>query len=220
MISEITLLETVSLFCLVLINLNSVNMCKYTATNSIKNSKRSTSSHPENSTYHSYDGMKVAKIDNAFQFIEYERVKKLRQTLRRLFKSKILPVCSKNMNLDVGSSLEIQEESLDDIIEEVILLGEEEPYGVNGGVLVVHFGSNEEELTESVDNVNDNQVPVRIGKFDISSNTISTFQLHLTLIPSTNLKHKMANLVRRFQAKPPIMVVDQRFKLTKKKLYP
>ena len=124
------------------------------------------------------------------------------------------------MNLDIGSCLEIPEDSLDDIIDDVIHLGEEEPYGVNGGVLVVHFGSNEEELRESVDNVNDNQVPVRIGKFDISSSTISTFQLHLMLIPSTNLKHKMANLVRRFQAKPPVMVVDQRFKLTKKKLYP
>ena len=202
-----------------------VNMCKYTtnnSTNAVNNSevKRSLGSSLDDSSNDSYDVMNVTSLDNAFEFIEYERVNKLRRNLKRLFKSKVLPVCSKTMNLDSGSALEVQEDSLDDIIDDMINLGEEEPYGVNGGVLVVHFGSNEEDLTEMGNNVNDNQIPVRIGKFEISSRTISTFQLHLTLIPSTNLKHKMANLVRRFQAKPPIMVVDQRFKLTKKKLYP
>ena len=69
-----------------------VNMCKYTtnnATNSVNNSevKRRQGSSLDDSSNDSYDVMNVTSLDNAFEFIEYERVNKLRRTLKRLFKS-------------------------------------------------------------------------------------------------------------------------------------
>ena len=118
------------------------------------------------------------------------------------------------MNLD--SSLVIPEDTLHVLIGDMINLGEQEPYGVNGGTLVVHFGTN--DFVE-ISNKENNNVQEIIGKFNVCPNTITTFQLHLTVSPSTNMKHKMMNLMRRFQAKTPVLVVDQKFKLTKHCLY-
>ena len=187
-------------------------MCKYT-----ENTYLSTSSSTETELSKTQDWSNSSQdeldMSNLFKMMEEERISKLRRSLRKLFKSKVIPLCSKNLNLETGSVMELQEESLDDIINDMIDLGEQEPYGVNGGTLCLHFGSTPADLenTPSAEN--------RVGKFQICPANVSTYELHLTLVPSTNLKHKMANLVRRFQAKDPVMVIDTKYKLDKKKLY-
>ena len=127
-------------------------------------------------------------------------------------------VSSKNLRLDAGSSLEFQEDALELIISDMIRLGEREIYGINGGMIVINFGDDERHLTPGEMSADTSGVR-RLGKLPICTDNIATYELHLTLIPSTNIKHKMANLFRRFQAKPPVLVVDQKFKLDKKKLY-
>ena len=47
----------------------------------------------------------------------------------------------------------------------------------------------------------------------------STYQLHLTLQPTNQVKFKLANLVRKLQGKAAKLVVDNKFFLVKKKLY-
>ena len=155
-------------------------------------------------------------LNEAFKFIEKERDCCLREALRTLLLSKVIPECSTNMSLD--NVLMIPDETVDAIIGDMINLGEQEPYGVNGGTIVVHFGNSEKDLAELSKKENNNFQEI-VGKFKVNPNTITTFQLHLTLIPSTNMKHKMMNLMRRFQAKTPIMVADQKFKLSKHCLY-
>ena len=185
-------------------------MCKYTENTSLSTSSTTDKDLTKDQSNVSQDELDMS---NLFKMMEEERVSKLRRSLRKLFKSKVIPLCSKNLNLDTGSVMEIQEESLDDIINDMIDLGEQEPYGVNGGTLCLHFGSSLDDLANTPSTEN------RVGKFQVSQANVSTYELHLTLVPSTLLKHKVANLVRRFQAKPPVMVVDTKYKLDKKKLY-
>ena len=131
-----------------------------------------------------------------------------RRALRDFVTTEVVPLCCETLMLDTGSELEIQEENLEAIIDEMIRLGEQEPCGVSGGVLVIHLGECLEE----------DEVKC-LGRLPISPDNTATFELHLHLIPSTNIKHKVANLARRMQAKPPIIIVDQNFKIVKKKLY-
>ena len=116
---------------------------------------------------------------------EQERLGELRKILWKLITSKVIPLCSKSLRLDAGSVMEFQEDALEWIINDMIRLGESEPCGINGGMIVINFGG----------------------------------ELHLTIIPSTKIMHKMTNLFRWIQAKPSILVIDQKFKLLKKKLY-
>lgn len=157
-------------------------------------------------------------LDFAFKLMEEKRIEELRKMLRNLVTTKVIPFCSKNLRLDAGSSLEFQEDALELIISDMIRLGEREIYGINGGMIVINFGDDERHLTPG-EMSGDASGVRRLGKLPICTDNIATYELHLTLIPSTNIKHKMANLFRRFQAKPPVLVVDQKFKLVKKKLY-
>ena len=157
-------------------------------------------------------------LDFAFKLMEEKRIEELRKMLWKLITTKMIPFCSKNLRLDTGSSLEFQEDALELIISDMIRLGEREIYGINGGMIVINFGDDERHLTPGEMSADASGVR-RLCQLPICTDNIATYELHLTLIPSTNIKHKMANLFRRFQAKPPVLVVDQKFKLVKKKLY-
>ena len=156
--------------------------------------------------------------------MEQERLEELRKILWKLITSKVIPFCSKNLRLDAGSVMEFQEDVLELIINDMIRLGESEPCGINGGMLVINFGGEERHLTMEAmsgdaSGVRSDQGPVRLGQLPICTDYVATYELHLTIIPSTKIMHRMANLFRWIQAKPPVLVIDQKFKLLKKKLY-
>ena len=199
-------------------------MCRHTVTKSASRASRAN----KNVTEETDSGLGREDLDVgldlAFKLMEEKRIEELRKMLWKLFTSKVIPFCSKNLRLDAGSVLEFQEGALELIISDMIRLGESEIYGINGGVIVINFGEDERHLTAGemsgdASGVRSDQGPVRLGQLPICTDNIPIYELHLTLIPSTNIVHKMANLFRRFQAKPPVLVVDQKFKLVKKKLY-
>lgn len=199
-------------------------MCRHTVTKSASRASRANKNGTEETDSGLGRGDLDVGLDLAFKLMEEKRIEELRKMLWKLFTSKVIPFCSKNLRLDAGSVLEFQEGSLELIIGDMIRLGESEIYGINGGVIVINFGEDERHLTAGemsgdASGEGSDQGPVRLGQLPICSDNIAIYELHLTLIPSTNIKHKMANLFRRFQAKPPVLVVDHKFKLVKKKLY-
>ena len=201
-------------------------MCRHTVTKSASRASRANKNVTEEETDNRLGlGDLDVGLDLAFKLMEEKRIEELRKMLWKLFTLKVVPFCSKNLRLDAGSVLEFQEDALELIINDMIRLGESEIYGINGGVIVINFGEDERHLTVgemsgyASGEGSDQEGPVRLGQLPICTDNIAIYELHLTLIPSTNIKHKMANLFRRFQAKPPALVVDQKFKLVKKKLY-
>eukprot|EP00092_Neocalanus_flemingeri_P038690 GFUD01042125.1.p1 GENE.GFUD01042125.1~~GFUD01042125.1.p1 ORF type:complete len:197 (+),score=46.16 GFUD01042125.1:227-817(+) len=157
-------------------------------------------------------------LDHAFKLLEQERFVKLMNVLKRTILAKVLPLCPKVLNLDNGSLLEMPSETLKNILGDMVHLGEQEPYGILGGTLMVNFGKTE-YVTDNSDSVNSSSSFTKVGRFPLNPDITSTFELHLTFYPSTQVKHKVTNLLRRLQGKPPLLVVDQKFNLTKKKLY-
>ena len=145
-------------------------------------------------------------IDLVKEMMRRERSANLVSDLINIFKSDILSICKKALELEPESEMLLEDRILDVIISDIIRLGEKEPYGVLGGIIVVHFVRGSGDVK-------------RIGKFAINSNTIPTFELHLRLASSTNLLHKMSNLMKRMQARPPLLFVDEKFQLDKVKLY-
>ena len=194
-------------------------MCRHTITKSASKASLAKKNVTEETDKGVGLGDLDVSLDFAFKLMEEERLAGLRKTLWELVTTKVIPLCSKNLRLDSGSVLEFQEDTLELVISDMIKLGESEPYGVNGGTLVINFGGEERHPTPGETTGRSDLGPVRLGKLPICPANIATYELHLTLIPSTNIKHKVANLVRRFQAKPPVLVIDQKFKLVKKKLY-
>ena len=152
-------------------------------------------------------------LEYAFKILEQERLLKHKKVLKRT-----CPLCMKVLNFDNGSLLELPSDTLNNILEDMVNFGEHEPYGVMGGTLIVNF-SKTEYVMDSSDNSNTCLSFTKMGRFPLNPDITSTFELHLTLYPSNHVKNKVANLKRKFLGKPPVTVVDQKFNLTKKKLY-
>ena len=157
-------------------------------------------------------------LDYAFKLLEQERLLKLMKVLKRTILGKVLPLCTKVLGLDNGSLLELPSKTLKNVLVDMVNLGEQEPYGVQGGTLILYFG-NAEYIMDNSDNICNSLSFTRMGRFPLNMYITSTFELHLTIYPSTHLKHKLANLVRKLKGKPPKLVVGEKFTLTKKKLY-
>ena len=145
-------------------------------------------------------------IDRVMELMRRERMVNLVLDLQNIFKSEIFSLSKKALALEAGAEIVLDERTLDTIVSDMIRLGDQEPCGVRGGALVVNF-------------VNMSQDMVRIGKFPLGPNTTPTFELHLTLRSSTNILHRMANLVKRMQARPAGMFLDEKYQLEKRKLY-
>jgi len=157
-------------------------------------------------------------IDSAFELFEKERLLDLSNEVKKTMREKILPRCTKVLSLGSGSSVEVSEDTLNNVVSELVLLGEQEPYGVMGGTLILNYGS---ILKEKSEKGKESQVPkiVKIGKFPLGLGLASTFELHLTLYPSNHVKHKLVNLIRKLKGEPLKTVICERFTMTKKKLY-
>ena len=156
-------------------------------------------------------------LELAFRLVQEERAEKLRARLRGFLRAAVLPLVAASLGLDAGSVVEVPEETLEEITAAMVQLGEQEPYGIDGGTLLVHWGSEPRHLEAGADC--EAQQLRGVARAAVSPRHTPTHELHLTLLPSARVQHRVANLVRRFQAKPPVLVTDQRFKLTKKKLY-
>ena len=149
-------------------------------------------------------------MDDAFKQLHQEQLEKLTKLLEGFFYTKVFPLFMKFVQLEHGSLLQLPCETSDKILVDMVTLGEEEPYGVMGGTLVLHYVyQNSGKINKST----------RIGLFSFKPDITSTFELHLTLYPSTDVKHKIANLIEKIQGKSNKLVIDQKFMLSKKKLY-
>jgi len=164
------------------------------------------------------NGKSFDDIDSAFELFEKERLLDLSNEVKKTMRERIIPRCTKVLSLGSGSSVEVSEDTLDNVVSELVLLGEQEPYGVMGGTLILNYGS---ILKEKSEKGNESQIPkiVKIGKFPLGLGLASTFELHLTLYPSNHVKHKLVNLIRKLKGEPTKMVICERFTMTKKKLY-
>jgi len=149
-------------------------------------------------------------LDDAFQHLEKERLAALFKILTRTLKNQVLYRCSKVLELGPQITMDLPTPTLNHILNQMVLLAEREPYGVRGGTLVVMF---------SPPPTSPNTTPIKIGRFPLDSTTVSTYELHLTLQSTNQVKLKLANLVRRLQGKQAKLVVDNKFSLVKKKLY-
>ena len=149
-------------------------------------------------------------LDDAFKLLEREQLENLAKELQGHFCTKVLPICAKMVYLEHGSVLDLPSYIMKKILVEMVALGEKEPYGVMGGTLVVNC------VLETPANITKS---TRIGRFPLKPELPSTFELHLTLFPSTQVKHRIANLMEKIQGKPEKIVIDQKYILTKKKLY-
>ena len=145
-------------------------------------------------------------IDHVMELMRRERMVNLVLDLHNIFKTEIFSLFKKMLALEVGVEIVLDQRTLDTIVCDIIRLGDQEPGGVRGGALVVNF-------------VNISQDMVRIGKFPLGTDTTPTFEVHLTVRSSTNVLHRMANLVKRIQARPAEMFLDEKYKLEKRKLY-
>jgi len=135
------------------------------------------------------------------------RQRTLITTMKETVFKKVLARCRKVLELE--GDLIIDPVSLCDICTKLIVMAEEEPYGVRGGTLVVSFSPRP----------NDKLAPIKIGMFDLDKVTLPTFELHLTLQATSSVTERIRNLVRKLRGKPPQMVIDTKFHVYKKKLY-
>jgi len=145
-----------------------------------------------------------------FQFFEEERLRSLLDILTRTIHG-VITRCSKVLELGPDMKMELPKSTLNKILKQLVNLGESEPYGVRGGTLVVMFCSSS--------STHSNLAPVKIGKFPLDPQTVSTYELHLTIKSTNQLKLKVANILRRIQGKNGRLIVDDDYCLEKKKLY-
>lgn len=157
-------------------------------------------------------------IDSAFELFEKERRRGLSESLKKTMVGKIIPRCTKVLSLGSGASVELSADTLENVVTDMVDLGEQEPYGLKGGTLILNFGS---VVNEKSEKGNVSQVPklVKIGKFPLGDGIVSTFELHLTLYPSNHMKHKLDNMIRKLEGKPTKIAISENTTITKKKLY-
>jgi len=141
--------------------------------------------------------------DDVFQYLQEERLSALLSALTGTLMKQVVRSMAKVM--EVGE-VSVPPTTSRMLLQEMVRLGEREPYGVRGGTLVVLF----------VDRLGHSH---RIGQFPLDPATISTYELQLALYENTQIKVKLAKLVRRLSGQPQQLEVDTHFQLRKKKLY-
>jgi len=149
-------------------------------------------------------------LDDLFNEFEKKRLAGLMKILSRTMKQ-VLFSCAKVLDLGSHTTISLSIPVMNHILNQMVILAEQEPYGVKGGTLVVMFSPPSTSPTSPA--------PVKIGRFPFNPNTVSTFELHLTLQRNCSFKVKLANFVRKMQGKTMKLVLSENFSLEKKKLY-
>lgn len=157
-------------------------------------------------------------LDAAFEHLKKERMLKLTEVVKKIIREKIIPRSTKLVGFDNGSVLEMSSNLMNNLVGDLVNLGEQEPYGVMGGTLILNFGNVIKDKSFKGDEIQSPKF-IKIGNFPLGENLVSTFELHLTLFPCNKFKHKVENLIRKLKGKPSKIMVCERFTLTKKKLY-
>jgi len=149
-------------------------------------------------------------LDELFKDFEMERLAGLVKKMTKFMKQ-VLTRCSKVLELGSSTILSLSAPTMNTIVKKMVVLAEEEPYGIRGGTLVVMFSPPQTSSTYPTLR--------KIGRFPMDPTMVSTYELHLTLQESCPVKLKLVNLFRKLQGKAAKLVVDEKFVLVKKKLY-
>jgi len=139
--------------------------------------------------------------------LENERHAALFDTLANTVIKQVLFQTRKALELD--GELEVSPSMLGDIINKILILGKDEPYGVRGGNLVVLFSPSPVAVANT---------QLRVGSFPVDNTKVPTFDLNLVLYPLSNTKTKVSNLMRRLGGLPERVTVEK-YVISKKKLY-
>lgn len=105
-----------------------------------------------------------------------------------------------------ASQVEFSQSSAEVLMKEVVRLGESEPYGVRGGVVVITF-TNWEGQTR------------RLGRIRLDEDTIETYELEVEVFESKEAAVRLGNALRRVWGQAKVTTMDTKFQLTKRKLY-
>jgi len=149
-------------------------------------------------------------LDELFKDLEVERLAGNMELLTRNLKQ-VLVRCSKVLDQGSNTTLSLPTTIMNHILNQMVTLAEQEPYGVKGGTLVVMFSPPSTSPTFPT--------PIKIGRFPLDPTKVSTYELHLTLQENCTVKARLANLIRKVQGKAVKVVVSDKFVLVKKKLY-
>ena len=155
-------------------------------------------------------------LDSVFEHLRKERLLRLAEAVNKTICESIIP--RSLVAFGHESFLEMSCDLLNNLVAELVLLGEQEPYGVMGGNLILNFGSVINERSTKGAEIQSPKF-VKIGNFSLGEYLVSTFELHLTLFPCTKFKHKVENWIRKLRGKPTKIMVCENFSLTKRKLY-
>jgi len=150
-------------------------------------------------------------LDNLFKELEMERSASFMKILTRTM-NQVLSRCSKVLELGSHSTLSLPVDVMNQILIQMVILAEQEPYGVKGGTLVVMFSP--PKISSRI-----TRAPIKIGRFPLDPTTVSTYELHLSLQETCPFGLKLANVFRKIQGKAVKLVIDEKFVLVKKKLY-
>lgn len=140
---------------------------------------------------------------SVFKHVQEERLSKLLSALSGSVMSAVIKCLSKVVEVD---EVNVPPSTIQEILTEMVRLGELEPYGVRGGTLVVLF---EDRLGKKH----------KIGRFPLDPDTISTYELQLALYENKEFKVKLSSLIRRLSGQTQQLIVDSYYQLKKKKLY-
>jgi len=149
-------------------------------------------------------------LDELFKDLEVERLAGHTKLLTRKLKQ-VLDRCSKVLDQGSNITMSLPTAVMNHILNQMVTLAEQEPYGVKGGTLVVMFSP---FLTSPT-----YPTPIKIGRFPLDPFKVSTYELHLTLQVNCAVKVKLANLIRKLQGKAVKLEVSEKFLIEKKKLY-
>jgi len=141
--------------------------------------------------------------ENFYQYWEEERLSMLLSALSKTVMKSVAKAVAKVMEV---SKVILPQEASWKMLQEMVILGEQEPYGVRGGTLVVL-------LMDRLGKVH------KICRFPLDPDTISTYEIQLTLHEDKHFKSKFAAFIRRLSGKLPQLDIDQHYELRKKKLY-
>lgn len=104
------------------------------------------------------------------------------------------------------SAVDFSPASAEVLMKEAVRLGELEPYGVRGGVIVITFTNSEGETR-------------RLGRIPLDQDTIETYELDIEVFESRETAAWIGNAFRKVWGQAKVTTMDTKFQLTKKKLY-
>merc|ERR1719446_852416 len=91
-------------------------------------------------------------------------------------------------------------------MREAVRLGESEPYGVRGGVIIITFTNGEGQRR-------------RLGRIPLDQDTMETYELEVEVFESREAGVWLGNALRKVWGQAKVTTLDTKFQLTKRKLY-